>query len=483
MSVLGNMNPEKVFKYFEEISLIPRGSGNTKAVSDYCVDFACKRGLFYYQDDLNNVIIKKSASKGRENESAVVLQGHLDMVAEKTIDSNHDFNKDGLKLYIEDGYIKAKDTTLGGDNGIAIAYALAILDSDDISHPELEVIFTSDEEIGMEGAKALDMSCIKGKYLLNLDSEDEGIFVAGCAGGAKVKTNISYRTVMTEGNKYTISVSGLKGGHSGVEIDKGRGNAIIIMARILDQLLENQFFECIEISGGGKDNAIPRYCKADLLMDDKNADAVKKALRDIGCIIKKEYSSSEPDIEITISSEGSGAYMVMLQEDLRNILFYLNCVPNGIINMSGDVPELVETSLNLGIIYTKDNSMTAETAVRSSVGTRKDYLIKRLNVLAEKIGGFAEVRSEYPEWEFKKESKLRPVILDIYKKMFNKEPVTEIIHAGLECGYFSSKKPDMDIISMGPDMYGIHTVEEKMSVASVGRVYELLLEILKCKID
>lgn len=479
MSVLSGLKPEKVFKYFEEISQIPRGSGNTKAVSDYCVRFAEERGLYCYQDEVNNIIIKKPAAEGREKDTGVIIQGHLDMVTEKKPGSLHDFLHDGLKLYVEDGYIKAEDTTLGGDDGIAVAYGLAILDSDDISHPALEVIFTVDEEVGMDGARALDMTGIEGKYLLNLDSEEEGVFVAGCAGGARVTGNIAYRTIMTDGIKCTVTVSGLKGGHSGVEIDKERGNADIIQARVLQEILDKVYIECISISGGNKDNAIPRECKAEILVNKQNLPKVKEEVERMDRIIKSELSSTDSGVTVSLTEEGFGTYTVMMPSDFENILFYLNNIPNGIVNMNPDIQGLVETSLNLGIIITEDNCMTAVSAVRSSVGSRRDYIIKKLCNMAEKAGGFAEVRGKYPEWAYNKESYLRDVVLDVYRELFNKEPVTNVIHAGLECGYLSSRKPDMDIVAMGPDIYDIHTTEERMSVESVERVYRLIIEVLK----
>lgn len=479
MSVLNDIEPKKVFKYFEEISAIPRGSGNTKAVSDYCVSFARDRELYCVQDSMNNVIIKKPATAGREQDNGVIIQGHLDMVTEKKQGSEHDFMTDGLELYAEDGFVRAKDTTLGGDDGIAVAYALAILDSDDISHPALEVIFTTDEETGMYGARELDMSEITGKYMLNLDSEEEGVFVAGCAGGAKVKANISYRTIMTEGVKCTLRVTGLRGGHSGVEIDKERGNADIIAARALKLLYDDMYFECIGIKGGNKDNAIPRECSAEILIKESDVEQAKAAVCRINDMIRGEYASADGKLQIVLEDNGSGTNMVIVPEDFKNILFYLNNIPNGIMNMNPDIPGLVETSLNLGIVETADNCMTAVSAVRSSVRSRKEYVIARLNDMAEMAGGFAEVRGEYPEWAFMRESRLRDVVTETYRELFGKEPVTDVIHAGLECGYISSKKPDTDIVAMGPDIIDIHTTEEKMSIESVERVYRLIIEVLK----
>lgn len=479
MRVLENFEPKDVLKYFEEISMIPRGSGNTKTISDYCVRFAKDRGLFVTQDALGNVIIKKPATKGREQDAGVIIQGHLDMVAEKKTGSDHDFLKDGLKLYVEDGFIKAKDTTLGGDDGIAVAYGLAILDSNDISHPSLEVIFTIDEETGMDGARELDMTDIQGSYILNLDSEEEGIFVAGCAGGAKVKANISYRTIMTEGVKCTVRVEGLKGGHSGVEIDKKRGNADIIMARTLREICSHIYIECISITGGSKDNAIPRECTAEILVNEKNMAEVKKIVREMDNILKSELSSTDSNISVSVTENGFGTYTVIVPEDFKNILFYLNTIPNGIQHMSADIDGLVETSLNLGILTTEDNCMTAVSSVRSSVGSRKKRLIARLSDIAEIAGGFIEVRGEYPAWEYKKESGLRELVTETYRELFHKEPKTNVIHAGLECGYFSDKKPGIDIIAFGPDIFDIHTTEERMSIESVARGYELIKEILK----
>lgn len=479
MSVLSNIEPAEVFKYFEEISAIPRGSGNTKAISDYCVSFAKERGLFYVQDEVNNVIIRKPATPGREKDNGVIIQGHLDMVAEKKPGSEHDFLKDGLKLYVEDGLLKARDTTLGGDDGIAVAMGLAILDSHTISHPALEVIFTIDEEVGMDGARALDMSTIEGKYMLNLDSEEEGIFIAGCAGGARVTSNISYRTVMTEGTKCIITVSGLKGGHSGVEIHKERANADVLLARILKSLADNVFIECISISGGNKDNAIPREATAQLLIDKAKIEDAGKHIEQMEAVLKNEFASSDSGLKVVFEEREFGTYTVMVPEDFKNILFYINNIPNGVINMNPDISGLVETSLNLGIVMTENNCFTAVSAVRSSVGSRRDYIINKLNDMAEMSGGFAEVRGEYPEWSFKKDSYLRDMVTETYKEMFGKEPVTDVIHAGLECGYISSKRPEIDIVAMGPDIYDIHTTEERMSIASVERVYKLVIEVLK----
>lgn len=479
MSTLGNIEPADVFKFFGDISMIPRESGNIKSISDYLVSYARNKGLYVRQDAVGNVIIKKPATAGREMDAGVIIQGHMDMVAEKKPESKHNFKTDGLELYVEDGYVKAKDTTLGGDDGIAIAYALAILDSDTISHPALEAIFTVNEETGMDGARELDMFDIDGKYMLNIDSEDEGIFTAGCAGGAKVRANISYRTILTEGNYCVVKVSGLIGGHSGIEIDKERANANVIMARVLKRMIDKCFVECISIRGGNMDNAIPRECSAELLISDDNLQDAISVVNNMNDILKKEFSVTDKDINVSITVEKKCSNTVMVPEDFRSIIFFLSTAPNGVQHMNMDIKGLVETSLNLGILYTEDNCTTAVFAVRSSVESRKQCLVEKLEILAENAGGFTEVRGVYPAWEYKKNSYLRDTAVETYREMYGKEPCVDIIHAGLECGFINEKKPEIDIISLGPDLCDIHTTEEKMSIESVARVYKFILELLK----
>ncbi len=474
-----NLESKKVFEYFYEISSIPRGSGNTKAISDYVVGFAKVHGLEYLQDETNNVIIKKKATIGRENDAGVILQGHLDMVAEKTLDSNHDFLKDGLCLYVEGDFLKAKDTTLGGDDGIAIAYALAILGSDDISHPNLEAIFTVDEETGMDGARSVDMSQIEGKYLLNIDNEKEGEFVVGCAGGAKVKCNIPSRKCITEGIKCSLKVTGLLGGHSGIEIDKERANANIIMGRVLNEIAKEYSIDLIDICGGNMDNAIPIECKASIVVMEQDVDNIKGIVKEQNAILKNEYFVSDKDIEVQICIENKGTHKVVFTEDFENILYFLNSVPNGVMNMNMNVKGLVETSLNIGILYLEDDCMSAVTAVRSSVKSRKYNVINTIQSIVEKAEGFIEVRGEYPEWSYKEDSKLREKIEGLYEAMYGKKPEFNIIHAGLECGYLLTKRPELDIISFGPNIYDIHTTKERMSISSVENVYKFIIEFLK----
>ncbi|MBE5926968.1 MAG: aminoacyl-histidine dipeptidase [Lachnospiraceae bacterium] len=467
----------KVFNYFEKLSSIPRGSGNTKSVSDYCVEFAKEHNLEFYQDDMNNVIIWKDASKGRENEEPVIIQGHLDMVAEKTNDSNHDFEKDGLELVYEGDYIYAKDTTLGGDDGIAIAYALAILDDDTLSHPPIEAVFTTDEEIGLLGAAKLDMNKLKGTRLLNIDSEEEGIILVSCAGGMTSESNIPFEAENVEGIKISLVLTGLKGGHSGVEIGKERGNAVILMGRILSEVKNEVGINVINIKGGLKDNAIPRECKCELVCSDykKLVECVEK----INNILKNEYISSDKDINLILAEEDEYTGKAMSSDSLNKVCMYLSAVPNGIQNMSMDIEGLVETSLNLGIFNADYNGLKASFSVRSSVASRKIELGRKIKLITEYLGGNYNMYGEYPSWQYKKESPLRDLMIDIYKKMYDKELVVEAIHAGLECGYFVMGKPELDVVSFGPNIFNIHTTEEKMSISSVNRTYDYLIEILK----
>ncbi len=467
----------KVFEYFEKLSSIPRGSGNTKQVSDYCVEFAKAHNLEFYQDDMNNVIIWKAGSKGRENEEAVIIQGHLDMVAEKTSDSSHDFEKDGLELVYEGDYIYAKDTTLGGDDGIAIAYAFAILSDDSLSHPPIEAVFTTDEEIGLLGAAKLDMSKLKGTRLLNIDSEEEGIILVSCAGGMTSESNIPLESEIKDGDRFVLTLTGLKGGHSGVEIGKERGNAVVLMGRILSELKKSVELNVINIKGGLKDNAIPRECRCELICNDSTK--LNDCLVKLNEILKNEYISSDKDINITIDKKDKYSGEVMTSEALNKICMYLSSVPNGIQNMSVDIEGLVETSLNLGIFEANQKVMKASFSVRSSVASRKAELGRKIKLITEYLGGTYNMYGEYPSWQYKKESSLRELMVDIYKRMYDKELIVEAIHAGLECGYFVMGKPELDVVSFGPNIYNIHTTEEKMSISSVNRTYDYLIEILK----
>ncbi len=468
MRILEGLKPERVFYYFEDICSIPHGSGNTKKISDYCVQFAKKNNLEYIQDNFNNVIIKKQASKGYENHAPVIIQGHLDMVCEKEEGIGFDFEKDGLNLATDADVVYAKGTTLGGDDGIAIAMALALLEDKNAVHPPLEAVFTTDEETGMDGAVGLDASVLNAKTLINIDSENEGVLTVSCAGGARADIEIPLTTQIPTGNCYKVVLDGLIGGHSGVEIDKGRLNSNILMGKFLSSLDFDYYVA--NIHGGLKDNAIPRYTECIIAT---NGD-IQKSANDF---VQKNKVDTDPDLNITISN----CELPKTAFDIKSskiIAKYLSEVINGIVSMSNDIEGLVQTSLNLGIMLCKDNSLYTSFALRSSVNEEKLQLVKKLENTAKEFGAKFSTSSHYPAWEFKKDSRLRDTMVRVYKEMYGTTPVVEAIHAGLECGLFCDKIDGLDAVSFGPNMESIHTTEEKLYISSVERTYDFLCKVL-----
>lgn len=481
MRVLSNLEPKEVFYYFEEICSIPHPSYKEDKISDYCVNFAHKHGLEVYQDELKNVIIIKEATPGYEQVDPIIIQGHLDMVCEKEPDYDIDFEKEGLTLLIEGDYVTAKGTTLGGDDGIAVAYALAILASNSISHPRLEVIFTVAEEVGMEGATGIDVSMLKGRKLLNLDSEEEGYMLISCAGGCRADCTLPVSWETKTGVAVDVTVTGLIGGHSGVEIDKGLGNANTLLGRVLLESGQTADYKIASMEGGAKDNAIPREAKARVLVEQAQVDEFISAVELSGQHISKEFSTSDPDIKVTAVSAGEITERVLEKDLTRKAVLLVTGLPNGIQRMSDDIKDLVETSLNLGILLLTEESLSLRYSVRSSVKSAKEYLLTKLKNLVTYLGGNISVAGDYPAWEYKKDSKLREDMTSIYRKMYGKDPIIQAIHAGLECGILSNKLEGLDCVSLGPDMIGIHTTEEKLSISSTKRVWEYLLEVLKQK--
>ncbi len=462
---------EAPIAFFEEFSRIPHGSGNTALIADYLVDFAKSRGLEYHRDSHDNVIIRKRATQGYENRPAIIFQGHLDMVAEKKNSADIDMEKEGLTLYRDGDLLRAKDTTLGGDDGVALAYALAVLDSDTIEHPDFEAVFTSDEEIGLLGATALDGSLVKGRMLINIDSDAEGIFTVGCAGGMRSDISLPVRRSAEEGDEYTLRLFGFKGGHSGVEIDKGRGNAIKALAEIAASLGD---VSIKSITGGNADNAIPREAECVLI----SRENILKRAADKYAEIVKRYEKSEGDINIDISktqTEGVG----LSYESTKTLLSLINTLPSGIISMSSDIEGLVETSLNLGILRLSAESAELSFSVRSSKGTEKEALAERLREISVNHGANYSERGRYPAWEYRRDSHLRDVMCEVYKKMYGRDPEVVTIHAGLECGILGEKLPGLDSVSIGPDNFDIHTTEERLSLSSFERVWEFLIEVLR----
>lgn len=480
MRVLEGLKPEKVFYYFEEISRIPRGSGNEKAISDYIVTFAKDRGLFVHQDNANNVVIKKSGSKGYENSLAVILQGHIDMVCEKNSDVSHDFIKEGLKLHVDGDFVFAEGTTLGADNGIAVAYMLALLDDDTISHPPIECVFTTDEEVGMKGAIALDTSILEGKRLINMDTEEEGKLLVSCCGGMKITTELPviYEDVPSDFKPYFIKIRGLKGGHSGSDIHLQRANAEKLMGRVM-AALDDVDVRFSKVNGGLMDNAIARECDALVFLKEDISDNVKSILVDIETKFIHEYTGVEEGIKVfmeeTVEEIEYKAFDTKTKNSVRDMLIL---IPYGVITMSMNIPGLVESSNNIGIVRTEKDCIKFICAARSSVASRKDIIFNEIDTIGRILGGKTYATSTYPAWEFNPNSELLAITKDVFRDFYKKEPVVEAIHAGLECGLFAEKIKGIDMISIGPDMFDVHTPDERLKISSTESTWEFLKALL-----
>ncbi len=475
MGVLDGLKPEKVFYFFEEIAKIPHGSGNTKMLSDWMVAFAKERGLEYYQDELNDIIIVKEGTPGHENSEPVMLQGHMDMVCEKNQGCNKNMTKEGLDLVVDGDIIYAKDTTLGADNGIAVAMMLALLDSEDIPHPRIECIFTVDEETGLYGAEAIDVSMLKGKKFINLDSEDEGIATISCAGGA---SSIGEFQVMREdcvGQALAIKISGLTGGHSGMEIHKGLANANKLMGRLLFEISQMTEMHLVEINGGSADNVITKVCEAIIVVE--NAEVAKALCAQYEKTFKHEYKN-DPDLTLEVRN-CQASQKPMTNGDTLKIVAFTNCTPNGIEKMTNGISNLPQTSLSLGIVKTEGDKVKYVFGVRSSVESECHMLCQRLKNKTFAFGGRYSEEGNYPGWEYDPDSPLRDLVCQVYKDQYGKDMIIEAIHAGLECGFFAAKVPGLDCVSIGPDVRDVHTPNEKLYIASTGRVWDMLLEILK----
>ena len=473
---LAGLQPEAVFKYFEEMCAIPHGSGNTKAISDYLVDFAKAHGLRYIQDEANNVILFGDATPGYEDHAPVILQGHMDMVCEKDEDCPINMDTDGLDVTHDGKYVFARGTTLGGDNGIAVAYALAILADPTVPHPALEVIVTVDEEIGMLGADVIDLSMLKGRTLLNLDSEEEGIFTVACAGGATATITLPTARRPVYGPCIRLSVEGLQGGHSGVEIHKNRANAIKVMGELLSRV-EKEMPLCItSLQGGAKDNAIPRSCQVTAVMLGMHPERINEIAEKLQAEIRSTYD--EPEAVISGENVEALGGNALSQELTGKVIALMNRIPTGVAKMSADIEGLVQTSQNIGILRLED-ALKVTVSVRSSVNGEKLQALQALRDIAAEFEAEYEEMGDYPAWEYKEDSHLRRVMVQTYRDMFHGEPEIVAIHAGLECGLLSEKLPGLDCVSIGPEMHDIHTSRERLGIESTARTYQFVLEILK----
>ena len=473
---LAGLKPEAVFGYFEEICAIPHGSRNTKKLSDYLVGFAQAHGLAYIQDEMNNVILFAPGTCGMENHEPVIVQGHIDMVCEKEAACPIDMAAEGLDVTHDGAFVFAKGTTLGGDDGIAVAMAMALLVDNTIPHPPLEVVLTTEEEIGLLGADAIDMSQLKGRVLINLDSEAEGVFTVSCAGGCTACITLPVERRAVYGPCIRLAVDGLKGGHSGADIHLKRANANKIMGEFMNRIQKIMPLCLTSLSGGAKDNAIPRSCQATLVAMGINLERIN----DIAAALQEEIRANYDEPEVTVQAFDVDALggNSLSTESTAKIISLLCSAPNGVQKWSADIDGLVQTSLNMGIAKLGER-FSATFSVRSSVNTEKQEVLDQLKALAEMLEGSYTQDGEYPAWEYRKESRLRDTMVRIYRDMFGQEPRVEAIHAGLECGLFSQKLPGLDCVSIGPQMHDIHTTRERLDIASTERTWNFLLEVLK----
>lgn len=471
---------EKYLEFFYDIAAIPHGSGNTKRISDYLKCFALERGLYVRQDDNNNIVIIKEACEGYENHDPIILQGHMDMVTVKTEDSIKDMKEEGLDLCIEDNVLYAKNTSLGGDDGIAVAYILTLLDGD-YKAPRIEAVITVDEEIGMLGALSIDLSDIKGKRMINIDQEEEGVFVIGCAGGARIDFKVPVNKEIECGNIYEIKVEGLKGGHSGIDINKNRGNAIKILADELCKLKKQIDFRLIDVYGGIADNAIPNNVAARIMLTDNSLNSVFES-KILALDSEELYFGDAKEYDKAIVRASKVRYDEMItitSEDTLKVLEFIAELPYGAIAMSEYLEGMVETSANVGIIKSHEECIEISMSVRSGISRSKEELIYKLCKLANSYDTTYDISGNYPGWQYKKDTEIERKTVETYEELFLCKPSLEAIHAGLECGVFASKIEGLECISVGPDIKDIHSVNEKLPLDSAKRCFDLIVKVLE----
>lgn len=473
---LAGLEPASVFGYFEEICAIPHGSRNTKALSDYVVRFAQEHGLRYVQDEMNNVIVYGEGTCAMQNHPTVILQGHLDMVCEKDADCPIDMGTEGLDVTHDDKAVYARGTTLGGDDGIAVAMGLALLADPSIPHPPLEVVLTTEEEIGLLGADALDMSRLQGRTMINLDSEAEGIFTVSCAGGCTATITLPVERRAVYGPCIRLSVDGLQGGHSGADIHRNRANANKIMGEFMSRIQKLMPLCLTSFAGGAKDNAIPRSCRVNLVAMGIHLERINEIAQTLQAEVQAQYD--EPDVRIQAFDVDALGGNSLTTESTAKVISLLCSAPNGVQEWSKDMEGLVQTSLNLGVAKLGER-FSATFSVRSSVNAQKQALLAQLSQLAKLLEGGYSQDGEYPAWEYRKESPLRDTMVQVYRELFHSEPKVEAIHAGLECGLFSERLEGLDCVSIGPDILDIHTSRERLIIDSTARTWNFLLEVLR----
>jgi len=476
MSILKGLEPKKVMENFEALSQIPRESKNEKEVSDWLVEFAKSKNLEVIQDEALNVIIKVPATEGYENAPTTIIQGHMDMVCEKNQDVEHDFAKDPIKLQVDGEWIKATGTTLGADNGIAVAFALAVLDSD-LPHPKLEILITADEEMGMTGAEALDGSMLEGKVLLNIDTEEEGEFYVSCAGGCRAQIELPVTFEEKEVEGYKVSIRGLNGGHSGADIHMQLANSNVLLARTLNEIAKKDKFRFGSLSGGAKENAIPREADALIVLNSLKEEELVEITTRVNRVFRDEFRVSDSEVKIVV--EKAKLSKVMDENSSEKLLSLIVALPNGINTMSLDIEGLVESSLNIGVVTQEEDRVVIKSAVRSSVESRKFEILEKLETISKLVGASYLDKLHYPAWQYSSDSRVRDLCEEVYERVEGKKPGIKAIHAGLECGLLSQKLPGVDMISFGPDIRGAHTPEERVRIKSVENVWNIFVEVLK----
>ena len=478
--ILANTEPVEVFRYFEDLTRIPRESGNEAAVCAYLVEFAKAHNLEYQTDEVHNIIMRKPAGKGFENHPGIVLQAHMDMVCEKNAGCEHDFETDPIQFVIEDDKIVAKETTLGADDGIGMAFAMAVLADDTKPYPPLEFVCTADEERGMTGVEAFDGSLIHGSILINLDSNDEGVFVVGCAGGPVVKVflPIEKEAAPADAAFLTISVKGLLGGHSGEDIHRGRANSNKLLTRLLETLKENVDFALADFTGGLKYNAIPREAEAVIAVAAGDVAKVREIVAQHQEMASKEYWISDADIVISCAASEAAA-QVLTKASRDSLVNYLYFTQSCIIRMNPEFPDIVESSVNLGVVRLEDDQAVIQVMTRSSMKSMYEEMFNHIRRLTELFGGTYQVMSNCPEWEYDPHSGAKQAFEALYEEMYGKKPQFLILHAGLECGELGEKVPHkLDMISMGPDARNLHSPGESLGIISTQRAWKFFQEIL-----
>jgi dipeptidase D len=479
-NILGHLKPEIIWNNFEEITKYPRPSKKEEKIVEFVLDFAKKHNLEANRDKFGNILIKKSATPGKENLKTVTLQSHLDMVCEKNRGVEFDFENQPLNIYLDNGWVKAKGTTLGADNGIGVAASLSILESKDIEHGPIEALFTLDEETGLTGASSLKKGWLQGDILINMDSEEEGVLYIGCAGGKNTRASFKFHPEKAPRNfsTFEVKVEGLQGGHSGLEIHSGRGNAVKILVRLLWLYMQENKLKLARIEGGNKHNAIPREAFAVIMVPSEDEKSFKKFISKFNDAVKDEFSSVESNLKVSAENHGAPKEVID-KETAKTLINALYAIPHGVIKMSADIPELVETSNNLATVITNGKKINVVTSQRSSVASEIVDITSMVTSVFQLADANVDYNDGYPGWKPDVHSEILGVFKSTYKNLYGKEPEVKAIHAGLECGIIKEKYPDMDMISFGPTMYGVHSPDERLEIAAVPKFWDLLVNVLK----